>query len=249
MMIDAILENGIQLIIGSGLSFLISFLAYMKRSLAFSGFIAATIMGSIIYFTGGLYFMMVLLFFFVSSSVLSKFSTKEKVDSLRSYKQVFANGIIGTLLSILFYVFEDSTFKLLYTISFAVSTADTWASEIGKFSKSLPVHIIRFEKLEQGLSGGITKLGTAASLLGSLIMSLFMSFNLYVIVFGFLGSIVDSLLGTIQVKYICGEDEKLCETPDEKLPVLRTTGLKFLSNNLVNFISNLTIVGLAAFIV
>jgi uncharacterized protein (TIGR00297 family) len=241
-MFDWLSTNGIDVLIGLAVCSAVAGFAYQKRSLSQSGLLAALVVGTVIFVTGGWYFLAVLLVFFISSSLLSKLSKKEtKEDALRTYKQVLANAGIAMVLSIFYGITEDEVFRILYTISFAVSTADTWASEIGKLSKADPRHILSWKRVEQGLSGGITRLGTAASLLGSLFMSVFAMFNLHVIVFGFLGSIVDSLLGTAQIKYVTA-DGRVLDAPCPVDGYTTTTGWKYLSNNLVNFFSNLIIV-------
>jgi len=240
-MIEFITEHYGSLIIGLLVSVSISFFAYKKQSLSTSGFYASIVVGTIIYVCGGLYFMVVLFAFFVSSSLFSVLQKGEKRHAKRTYKQVLANGVIGVVLSILFFTSKEELFKLLYTISFAVSTADTWASEIGKLAKYSPRHILTWKSTTQGLSGSVSGLGLFASLGGSVFMSVFMLFNYHVIIWGFLGSILDSVLGTIQVKYVLSTGEVL-DRINQDQTYDHTTGLPWLKNNTVNFISNLIIV-------
>ncbi len=243
-MLEYVFENYIVILIGIVITILISLYAYHKKSLNKSGMISALVMGITITISGGYYFIAVLFTFFVSSSVLSKFHNGEKRDALRSYKQVLANGLVGTIISVIYLVTQEEVWIVLYTISFAASTADTWASEIGKLAKNGPRHILSFEKMKQGLSGGITGLGIIASLMGSVLISAFQLFQLQVIVWGFLGSVVDSLLGTIQVKYITEQGETLDE-PTQAF--VSTKGISWLTNNVVNFVSNLIVVLCAYF--
>ena len=246
-MIDYVGAHWLSMVIGMVLSVGISLFAYKKRSLAYSGFIAAILMGIVISISGGYYFILILMMFFISSSLLSKFAKTEHKDSLRTYKQVLANGLVATIMSVLYMIQNDELYKLLFTISFAVSTADTWSSEVGKLSSKLPRHILSFQKLDTGLSGGITLLGTLAALLGSLFISAFYRFHIQVILWGFLGSIIDSILGTIQIKYVLASG-KVLDQPDDQEAHVSTKGLAFLSNNLVNFTSNVVVV-LIAFLV
>lgn len=61
----------IHFIIGLMISFIISFTAYKKSSLNFSGFLAAVVLGTGIYFFGGFWFYIIMLSFFISSSLLT----------------------------------------------------------------------------------------------------------------------------------------------------------------------------------
>ena len=188
--------------------------------------------------------MVVLFAFFVSSSLFSVLYKGEKRHSNRTYKQVLANGLIGVILSILYLVYNDELFKLLYTISFAVSTADTWAGEIGKLSKYKPRNIVTWKQTDYGLSGSVTVLGTIASFGGSVFISLFLFLNYHVILWGFLGSIVDSFLGTLQVKYKVAHGG-IVENVIDKQDIEQVLGISWLSNNVVNFTSNVIIVFIA----
>jgi len=240
-MLEFITQQYLSVLIGILISFSISFIAYKKQSLSLSGFYMSIVVGTVIYVCGGLYFMAVLFAFFVSSSLFSLLQKGEKRHSLRTYKQVLANGIIGVVISVLFFIENAEIYKLLYTISFAVSTADTWASEIGKLSKYKPRHIISWKPTNVGLSGSVSILGTIASFLGSVFMSAFLLFNYHVIVWGFLGSIVDSFLGTIQVKYVLS-DGTVVERLEREEVYSHTTGCKWITNSTVNFLSNVIIV-------
>ena len=54
--------------------------------------------------------------------------------------------------------------------------------------------------------------------------------------FSFLGSIIDSMLGTLQVKYIDPLKKRITEEKSQLTEYY--SGLKFLDNNGVNFLSN-----------
>lgn len=253
-----------KLIIGIILSFLISYIAFKKNSLNLSGFIAAIILGTLLYVFGSMYFWSILIGFFISSSILTKFRKKdketldeisEKTDS-RDYMQVMANGGLGLIYALLYYIWKDPVYLLAYAVSFSAANADTWSSEIGVLSKSSPFSIITFKKTMKGQSGAISLLGTLAAFLGALFISLIFiieyafSFGwtnklifyfLIALLCGFIGSIVDSILGaTIQTKYKC----KVCGKITEKryhhnIETLHVKGFKIINNDVVNFMSPL----------
>jgi uncharacterized membrane protein len=98
------------------------------------------------------------------------------------------------------------------------------------------------------VSGGVTLLGTLSGLFGSLLIitigSYQISMSLYeffVFVFlGFLGMLIDSFIGSkFQYKVEVNGKWQDSSTNDRGH---RFKGLKFISNNTVNFISNLLII-------
>src|SRR5699024_6610308 len=99
-------------------------------------------------------------------------------------------------------------YLLLAFVIFAGASADTFASEIGSLSKGKVISLIGFNEIPRGLSGGVSLLGILASLLGALLLAIFAypEFGIYGVKFcfvlGFIGSIIDSILGYIfQRKY------------------------------------------------
>lgn len=254
----------LDFIIGLACSFLIAFAAFKKSSLNKSGFIAATVLGTGIYYFGGLWFSIIMVSFFVSSSVLTKFksSNKEALDNMnekggsRDYIQVFANGGIGLIFAFLHFVYNSPIFLLAYAVSFGVSTSDTWASEVGVLSKNKPISILNFKPIEKGMSGGISILGTIFAFLGSAFISIIffiaymviynniqqgINYSLLCLLLGFLGSVIDSILGaSIQAQYYCEDTKGFTEKRVYKNKTNKLVkGFSIVNNDVVNFSSNL----------
>lgn len=250
----------IDIIVGILISLVISGLAYFRKSLSLSGFIAATFFGAILYVFGGWVVWIALIIFFVSSSLLTKLhekKEKEKEHKGRNYIQVISNALPAAIFSIAFYHTDQIVFLLGAMVAIAASNSDTWASEIGILSKGKTRYIVNFKLAPKGISGGITYLGTLASLVGALVISItfvitygiFVSFDwlfllealLILTVGGFLGSIIDSYLGAlIQAKYKGVKtgiitDAKWLPNEDVKL----TSGLAIITNDMVNLLSTL----------
>lgn len=251
-----------QIIYGLALSFAIAFLAYKKKSLSFSGLIAATIYGAGLYSFGGLFFFVVMISFFLSSSLLSKYKDREKevLDEIyekggkRDYTQVIANGLPSFLLAYLFYLTQNLAFVLGFGTSLAAANADTWASELGVLSKKEPVSIVTGKPLTKGMSGGVTAFGTLASFLGGLFISivftlgynlsglptthLFIPFILCLIG-GFLGSLIDSILGATVQGIFYDECRGLLteRSVSKQIENRLVKGFKYINNNMVNFLS------------
>ncbi|HNY37204.1 MAG TPA: DUF92 domain-containing protein [Petrotogaceae bacterium] len=257
----------LNFVIGLVLSFIISFYAYRKKSLTLSGVAGAMALGASLYFFGGFLFFTILIAFFVSSTLLTKFKKSEKKDTeiiaeksgRRDYSQVIANGLPAFLTAFLYYITQNHIFMLGFAVSMASSNSDTWASELGVLSKNQPVSILTWKRIKKGMSGGISLLGTLASLLGSLVISLIftigyalkygagITFKNIVFAFavcflgGFIGSIIDSLLGaSVQALYYCEKlkiytERRFFDESENKL----VKGVKFMNNNMVNFLSGL----------
>lgn len=249
----------IDYMIGFILSLSIALTAYLKHSLVKSGLIAAIFIGTFIYVFGGLTLWVVLISFFISSSLLTKLHEKKEdsPDKGRNYLQVISNGLVPAIFSILYYYLNSEIFLIAAAASIATSNSDTWASEIGILSKGKTRNVINFKVVEKGISGGVTRLGTIASLIGALFIGLIFSlmylitfgvtfeilltFTLIITLCGFLGCLIDSYLGSvIQAKYRGIDSGKISEKKwltDEK--VILVSGIVFITNDTVNFLSSL----------
>lgn len=245
-----------QLLLGFLLAITIAFLAYKARSLNISGAIAAAVTGTIIFGVGGLTWAILLLTFFITSSALSRAFKKRKqgLDEKfskgheRDAGQVLANGGLATVFAGLYFFFPDSAWTWVgFAASLAAVNADTWATELGVLNPHPPRLITNLTKaVEKGTSGGISLVGTLASLAGSALIALLASFLtgnwslfLPVTLAGLAGSLFDSLLGgTIQAMYYCPTDKK--ETEKHPLhtcgtPTTHLRGWTWLNNDWVNF--------------
>lgn len=227
-----------HILIGLLLAVIISGVAYTRQSLSQSGAIAAVIVGTIIYASGGVLMMSVLLTFFISSNLMGRFFKIKKEPAKRNATQVLANGFVATLLAVIFYTTQDELFFLLFVISIAVATADTWSSELGVLSTTPPISLVTFQPTKYGVSGAVTRVGMVASLLGAVLISSFVMFNLWVIIFGFLGSVLDSYLGHFQVRYVDESTGEINEDQEKKSTDKYYSGIRYMTNDGVNFISN-----------
>jgi uncharacterized protein (TIGR00297 family) len=248
-----------QLIIGFTLALIVAYLAYRFRSLDRSGAYAALLVGTVIFGLGGLEWAILLLTFFITSSALSRAFKNRKREANEKYAkggqrdagQVFGNGGIATLFAALHFFFPEANWPWLgFAASLASVNADTWATELGVLSPTPPRLITDLGKVvEKGTSGGVSLVGTLASLAGAGLIGLeaallgpvgvnWIFFGLVTIA-GLLGALFDSLLGaTVQAIYFC----PACQKETERNPThgcgTRTTqirGWKWLDNDWVNF--------------
>jgi uncharacterized protein (TIGR00297 family) len=248
-----------QLIIGFTLALIVAYLAYRFRSLDRSGAYAALLVGTVIFGLGGLEWAILLLTFFITSSALSRAFKNRKREANEKYAkggqrdagQVFGNGGIATLFAALHFFFPEANWPWLgFAASLASVNADTWATELGVLSPTPPRLITDLGKVvEKGTSGGVSLVGTLASLAGAGLIgleaallgpsSVNWTFFALVTIAGLLGALFDSLLGaTVQAIYFC----PACQKETERNPThgcgtgtTQIRGWKWLDNDWVNF--------------
>jgi uncharacterized protein (TIGR00297 family) len=146
--------------------------------------------------------MTVLLAFFFSSNVLTAAARGRKHSGgggRRTARQVVANGGVAALAAL-------AGNWSWFAGALAAANADTWATEIGSHSRSLPRLITTGNPVPAGTDGGMTVLGTAGGLAGAALISglshtLGYRMAAPVAAGGALGMLLDSLLGaTVQGK-------------------------------------------------
>jgi len=219
-------------------------LTVYKRWLTNTGATAAVCLGTFIIATNQLAYFVTPLTFFALGSILTKITSKQKKQQGRNAIQVFANGIIGIICLLIYQLSNETAFLYAFIASFTISMADTISSEIGNFFKGKTIDILTLKPIEKGLSGGISWQGTMAALLASIcivyITQLFIhlpvTIALSLILCGWIGMFVDSLLGSLlQVKYIY--NNQVTETCYENAVI--KSGFAWCDNNVVNILSNL----------
>lgn len=243
------------------LNLVVALLAYKRRGVSVSGALAGWCCGSLVLWLGGWSQWILLMAFFLSAMLTGRFKRKQKSRAesqhhkgyRRDAVQVFANtgpALIFIGLSLMY----GRNLLVLAAASFAAATADTWASDLGMLSRRMPVSILNGRPVERGSSGGVSPLGFAVSLAGSLFIAVlylllehFQSLSspkpwlyfCFIAVGGFCGSLLDSVLGAaLQAKYRCAVTGKLTEKPKSgQLPNQLVGGLALMTNDLVNFLA------------
>ena len=229
------------------LSLLLGLISYLKRALTMPALILAVLFSTLITYFGGLTSFIILVVAFLGS-IITKLFHKSKKSNKRKLIQIISNVGIGALSLIIYKFTSNDLYLLIYASVMAESLADTLASDIGVLSKSEPINILTFKKGERGLSGNISFLGLTSALIGSLLigtiyyigMDKSITSFIIIILSGFLGSLIDSILGaSIQVKYKCTKCKKITERKEhcgKKTNYYK--GIKWIDNNLVNLLSN-----------
>lgn len=235
-----------------GFAALILSVGFIKRAITFEGCIHGIFVAFILLHFGQVNIFYGLILFFALGSLVSKVGKdKQKIERLihersgpRNSIQVYANAGGAVLMVILGEITGLEVFDHAALIIFIAALADTFSSEIGMLSKKQPVSIITFKKIAPGLSGGVSLLGITAALLGAFTMSFILvkgewSEILLMGTLGFLGSLIDSLIGaSIQRKYYDPENNTLTERKQiDRQPLQLVSGFKKINNDAVNFIA------------
>ncbi|SYZ73117.1 putative membrane protein [Candidatus Zixiibacteriota bacterium] len=258
-------EHLVSLLIGMALSISIAFISFRLKALTAGGGVGTAIVGTIVFALGGMAAAVPLIIFFVTSSLLSHITPRRKIRALmladkgkrRDIMQVFANGGIGAICVVLHAVTGNTFWFFCFLASICEAAADTWATEIGTMAASNPVSIISFRKIDPGMSGGITLIGTLAATAGAILVAFgsvpFIGWNrspddsltgpiIASIIAGFAGSIIDSIVGaSIQARFRC----PVCGKATEKdihcnRPTVLKGGVRFINNDIVNLLGTLS---------
>lgn len=259
-------------IIGVIISLFMSLIAYWKDSLSKSGAIGAIIIGTLVIGGTGWYGFLVLTFFFVTSSGLSKWSKRKKgLNNKKDYIlkrnieakgdqrdlfQVLANGGLAALTALLYAITSYPIWLVMLASSLAAATSDTWASEIGRWSRKPPRDCFSWKLVEPGISGAVSGLGTLASLIGAFFTALValplfifeqvsvqpIMLLLIISCSGWFGNWMDTWIGAKwQVRYQCN----LCQTKTEQKIhchsfTKEVKGIYWIDNDIVNLICTLS---------
>jgi len=186
------------------------------------GLLLATAMGILIFALGldhGPMFLLDLLMFLVLSAAVTRIGRMRKqgigvYEAGRGWKNVLANGAMPLMAALLYWLnslypfLPPSVLALAYVASVCAITADKFASEIGVLDGE-PTVLLTLKKTKKGVSGGVTGIGLLASLAGSAIIGLSalavgggaMAVAVVALA-GFLGNIVDSVLGYFEERGI-----------------------------------------------
>jgi uncharacterized protein (TIGR00297 family) len=205
------------------IGFTFGYFAFRSKTADLSGLFSAALVGIILLVfatpQGPQWFLIMLSFFIIGSAATKyKYEYKKRIgveqgqSGARGYRNVFANGIIAAAAAVLFGVFQQPVFVVLYVGCVATAAADTLASEIG-VTGGIPFMITTLKRVPIGTNGGVTVTGEVVAFSGGLAVSL-VAMALGVInsemmiictLAGFVGTNIDSLVGaTLENKGFLG---------------------------------------------
>lgn len=235
---------------------LVFFVAFFTKLIAYYGALLASFLGALFYFAFGIYGILFVLFCYavmIAVSFVSKWLKNDISDVVKKTKgkdvvEVFANGFWGIVAALLFLVTENTVFYAVALMTVSASFVDSLASDVGTLSKKVPYDIFKRMRVSRGVSGGVTLLGSLASLIGAfvfataivLILAWTWWYTPVIALVLYAGAWVDTLLGSLcQVKYRCSvcakttEKEVHCQQPCEIVG-----GCRHINNDTVNILSN-----------
>lgn len=247
----------INLMISFILSFSLALLAYIRKAMTKGALVVAFIFAFIITYLGGIYAFLILATTFIMVTIAGKINSNEREKKSKDINkngpknvyQILANVLLGTLFVIISFFTKDKRYILIYAVVMAEALADSLASDIGILAKKEPINILTLKKGTPGMSGNISILGMGAALFGAIEIALIyfwfhqnFKYVLIIIICGFLGAFIDTILGAIiQVKYKCVK----CGILTEQVyhcgsKTIKYRGMKIFNNDMVNFLSNLS---------
>jgi len=244
---------------------LVALAAYLKRHLTLSGCTAAVLLGFAVTWCLRIEGLLLFLFFYVFSNIAGKIRKArtvpgrdiEQKSGARDSSQVLANGLMAALAAVYWYYSASTQALVMFGAAVAEALSDTLAGEIGRLSYAKPVSIITRRPVENGVSGGVTALGTFAGFCASASVAMlwcaflrtdnYMVLAIFVCLGGFSGCIADSVLGGMVQAIYTDREGRHTEKPYDAdgNPNALVRGLRWMDNDMVNFISNTFAVVLA----
>jgi uncharacterized protein (TIGR00297 family) len=244
------------LILGSAL---FSWWMVNRGSLTAGGALTASLLGIAVVIGAHSFLWLLPLFLFLfSSSLIGRLfpattaagDAKQKLP--RDATQVLANGVIYGWYALGLYDSHSGLIRYfappleyLLLLAAAIATADTWSSEIGQYFKWPTYDLAKWRRVPAGLSGGVSLPGTLAGLAGAafimgacywLLPYPNMEHFLWITLGGFLGMLLDSVLGSLfQAKYRDSVTGALSDTPGPNTEL--ASGFSWVTNDLVNFVT------------
>ncbi len=188
----------------------VGYISYREGVLEISGMLSGAILGLLIIIFQNIWWFFIMMTFLVlgGASTRYKYSYKQSLgiaqEGVRNYHNVFGNGMVALITAVAGVVLHMPIFTIGYLGAVAAATGDTMATEVGETYRKRTVLITTFEQVPPGTDGGISPLGEFAALLSSILIGLLAVLmgiisNPFVLCFvvlgGFLGTNVDSLLG------------------------------------------------------
>ena len=238
-------------------------MAHRKQALSAGGAVAAVLVGTVA-IAAGWSWGVLLVAFFLSSSALSRAGVDIKErrtrgmlekGQARDAGQVAANGGLFALAAALSLLHPWEGWRALAAGALATATADTWGTEVGTLSSTLPRSITSWRRVHPGQSGGVTPLGSVATLAGAAFVAAIAWLLGWgagtaqgALVGGVAGAMTDSIAGSLlQSRRRCARCEAITERRVHTCGARteRAGGVAWLDNDAVNALSCVAGAGVA----
>ncbi len=207
---------GRRLLLGLAVNSAVALGARLAGSIDIPGALSAVFIGTVITGTLGLRGFALMAAFFVVGSLVTRLGYRVKQargiaqekGGARGWRNAWANGGIPALLALMAGAAPSdmrTLFLLAYAAAVATAAADTCSSEVGKAYGRRTFLITSLRPVPPGTEGAVSLEGTLGGLLGgALVAALGTGLGLYpwpaavlVAAAGLLGSLAESLLGTV----------------------------------------------------
>ncbi|MBS9532858.1 DUF92 domain-containing protein [Mycobacterium sp. M1] len=232
-----------------GLAFGCAIVPFMLRMrwLDLPGAICGGLVAAVAVGLGGWAWIIPAAVFFSVTSVLTAYRRPKQTRGLRGMSQVAVNAGLPVVVPVLGYALTGAPVWFAVSIGgIAAGIADSWASEIGRFSSKEPLSLRSWRRVPKGTSGAVSPLGSAATVLGAVAVGGFgalfagPAMILVGVVAGIVGSLTDTVIGaTVQGRFTCPgcgavvEDREHCS-----VPAVPRSGWRWVSNDAVNAVAN-----------
>lgn len=225
--------------------------AYHKNAITADGIVAALLTATTLYSFSSIWVAASLLLFFIAGSLVSKISNVSKRigehrqddAGARNWKQVLCNSLPACIALWVLRFYEDTNAATLICFCvFAAACADTFSSEIGMLSHGKVLNLINLKPVPNGTSGGVTWLGVSAGVVGSALLALPSAGQygirgfVFVCLLGFLGTLIDSALGSTIQRRFADSHGKMMDAPIH-VKQRAAAGIAIVSNNVVNMLT------------
>jgi uncharacterized protein (TIGR00297 family) len=210
---------GHRVALGLGVNTAFAALAFLARSIDVPGALSAIVIGTAITAALGLPGLALMVTFFVIGSAATRLGYAKKAargiaqerGGARGWRHAWANGGVPAFLALMAGLSAAplrDVLVLAYAAAVATAAADTCSSEVGKAYGRRTFLITTLRPVPPGTEGAVSVEGTLGGLLGAAIVAAVGAFlGLYgttaavlVAVAGLLGSLAESLVGTVAEK-------------------------------------------------
>jgi uncharacterized protein (TIGR00297 family) len=209
-------EAGPRLLLGLAVNGVIAVAARATSSLDTAGAVSAVIIGAAITVGLGVAGLLPMAAFFVLGSAATRLGFAGKAargiaqekGGARGWRNAWANGAVPAILALMA-AMAPSELSAIYTLAYAgavaTAAADTCASEAGKARGGRTVLITTLQPVPPGTEGGVSLAGTLAGVAAATLVAAagpvgrLYAWTLvpFVAVAGILGSLLESVLGTV----------------------------------------------------
>ncbi|HEV2440111.1 MAG TPA: DUF92 domain-containing protein [bacterium] len=212
------MELPVRIVAGVVLTAGVAAIASRRAALTRSGAWAAAVTGVVLAAAGWRWLALVGTFF-ITSSILTRLESpggagrRSNDRGGRRWRQVLANGGIAAAAAVVSAVTGWPQGFGVAAGAVAAATADTWATEVGRWSRTAPRLITTGRPVAPGVSGGVTTTGTLASVAGAVLIGAValaldgiprgggesisprLAWAAWIAIAGITGSLFDSMLG------------------------------------------------------